>query len=77
MHSAKSKTPYRQVLMEKVQCPDCGKMMTIRTLHHRHRCKTLGPPPEKMDRMRAKATATAIEAHATRMMKLGGLMPAH
>ena len=72
MEPSKNQTPYRRILMEKVRCPECGKLMTLRNLQHRHKCKTLGLPPEKLERMRAKATGTAIEAHATRITKLRG-----
>jgi hypothetical protein len=77
MQSGKALTPYRRILMEKTQCPDCGRVMSIRNLQHRHKCKSLGPSPEKLERMKAKATGAAIEAHATRMMKLRGSTAPH
>ena len=72
MEPSKNQAPYRRILMEKVRCPECGKLMTIRNLQHRHNLMTLGLPPEQLECMRAKATGTAIEAHATRMTKLRG-----
>jgi hypothetical protein len=70
MKSAKGQNPYRRVISEKVTCPLCGKSMSIRNLHYRHRCRAHDPPPEKLERMRSKARNTAIEAHAMRMNAL-------
>ena len=69
MTYAKGQNPYRRVVSEKVTCPGCGKSMSIRNLHFRHVCRS-NIPPEKLEHMRAKATSTAIDAHANRMAKL-------
>ena len=63
----KGQNPYRRVVSEKVTCPTCGKIMSIRNSQFRHVCKPLTPSPEKLNRMRSKATDTAILAHAARM----------
>ena len=70
MHSTRDPTPYRRVVKDKVQCPGCGRLMAIRSLQYRHVCKPATPPREKLERMRAKAVGTAIEAHASRMQRL-------
>ena len=57
----------RRVVSEKVTCPTCGKIMSIQNLQFRHVCKPPTPSPEKLNRMRSKATDTAILAHAARM----------
>jgi hypothetical protein len=65
----KQMTAYRQMLKDRIQCPDCGSIMTIRSLHYRHKCKPAGPNPEKLEHMRQKATEAATAAHARRMAK--------
>ena len=67
MTYAKGQNPYRRVVSEKVTCPTCGKIMSIRNLQFRHVCKPPTPSPEKLNRMRSKATDTALLAHAARM----------
>ena len=52
----KQMTACRQVLKDRVPCPDCGSIMTIRSLRYRHTCKSAGPSPEKLEHMRQKAT---------------------
>ena len=65
----KQKTAYRQMLKDRIQCPDCGSIMTIRSLHYRHKRTPAGPNPEKLEHMRQKATEAATAAHARLMAK--------
>jgi len=69
-NAPKQMTAYRQMLKDRVQCPDCGSTMTIRSLHYRHMCKSANPNQEKLACMRQKATAAATAAHARRMAKI-------
>ena len=64
----KQMTAYRHMLEDRVSCPDCGSIMTIRSLHCRPKCKSAGPSPEKLEHMRQKATQAAEAAHARRMV---------
>ena len=50
-NAPKQMTAYRQMLKDRVPCPDCGSIMTIRSLHYRHTCKSAGPSPEKLEHM--------------------------
>ena len=68
----KRMTAYRRTLKDHVQCPECGRNMTIRSLHYRHKCKSAEPPPAKLENMRQKAAEAAKAAHARRMAKLRG-----
>ena len=67
-NAPKQMTAYRQMLKDRVPCPDCGSIMTIRSLRYRHTCKSAGPSPEKLEHMRQKATEAATAAHARRMV---------
>ena len=69
MDQPKRMTAYRRTLKDHVQCPECGRNMTIRSLHYRHKCKPAGPNLEKLEHMRQKATEAATAAHARRMAK--------
>ena len=72
MDQPKRMTAYRRTLKDHVQCPECGRNMTIRSLHYRHKCKSAEPPPAKLENMRQKAAEAAKAAHARRMAKLRG-----
>ena len=70
--ASRQMTAYRRTLKDQVQCPDCGRNMTIRSLHYRHKCKPAEPSQNKLDNMRQKATEAARAAHARRMAKIRG-----
>ena len=65
----KARSPDSETLMrERVACPHCGRVMTLRNLHYQHVCSTPKTPAE-IENMRAKATAAAHKAHNERMEK--------
>ena len=56
---------YDAILKGKIDCPTCGKTMTLRNLRYMHVCGvTRGPPVEQLAE---KARDEAIRAHRVRI----------
>ena len=56
---------YAMVLKGRIDCPSCGKTMTLRNLRYKHACGPKKGPD--MDKMVERAREAAIKAHRVRI----------
>ena len=56
---------YDAILKGKIDCPTCGKTMTLRNLRYKHACAAKGGPP--VEQLVEKAREEAIRAHRVRI----------
>jgi len=56
---------YDAILKGKIDCPTCGKTMTLRNLRYKHACGVKRGPP--VEQLVEKAREEAIRAHRVRI----------